>query len=667
MAGHRRSVESERHYGQLRPVGAGVAPRRPPRSRWKLPLIGGVAALFMLSGGIAMAATTTDPPQVNCELLVPDAPLSAQGLAQPYQLAPPCTESDPGQSAFVQATIIDTDTGKLSVYDPLVIDLGTKPAIAPTPPKLPAHAVVGIWFGFNGDNLTLAETDGGNALGKGNCVNGLTGSIFGQFAYCNADRFFAAANDAVAAGKLTIPDIGTGKDGQPCPTTRDFGMVDQDQSDNVTTTYLFLKNGTVAQNTAANQAKLAKQGAQVQANGSDEGLLSDFLQPTLGCTPFTAPDLADGGKPATSLALNELQAAAHQAQPVAQVPTNDPMTQVDGKANTQKTDIYRAGVDMPTIDPKVETPQAYCQNLFTIGIERTKLDKSLTEKVTSPDAGAATNLFTFLGQRLAGSFDDLNCGKLLHTKNPVKVTTNGDGVATNVTFGRIAGGPVTPPASASPSSAAPAPSKSVTPPTKSTTRPAKTPPTKSTTTAAAPPPNTSTTSPAAPPPPTTETTSTGAPQVVQQPAPGTNGGGTTGGGATGGGTTGGGAVSNGNTGGTTTGGGSNDGTTNGGGTNAGGTGTTGNTGTGTTNGGAAIAGGTDPTALPTLTLGPMARAADGGAGGGGTTGSEKMPQFAGTALLVAGGVLAIGIVLHTVMSARRRRRDAFDEEEFGMM
>jgi hypothetical protein len=622
-----------------------------------------VAALFMLSGGIAMAATGSDQ-AVSCELLVPDAPLTAQGLAEPYQLAPPCTESDPGQSAFVQATIIDTDTGKLSVYNPLVIDLGTKPAIKPTPPKLPAHAVVGIWFGFNGDNLTLAETDGGTALGKGNCVNGLAGSIFGQFAYCNADRFFAAANAAVAAGKLAIPDIGTAKDGQPCPTTHDFGIVDQDQSDNVTTTYLFLKDGSVAQNTSANQAKLAKQGAQVQANGSDEGLISDFIQPTLGCKAFTAPDLADGGKPTTSLALNELQAAAHQAAPVALVPTNDPMTEVDGKANTQKTNIYRAGVGMPAIDPKVETPKDYCQNLFTIGIDRTVLDRSLTEKVSSPDAGAATNLFTFLGQRLAGSFDELNCGKLLHTKNPVKVTTNNDGVATSVKFGHIAGGPVTPPTSAAPSTAPT--SASAAPSTSAPGKPTKSvPPTRSATTGA-PPPTTATST--APPPPTTESTASSAPQVIQQPAPGSNGGGSTGGGSTGGGTTGGGTTGGGSTGGGTTTGNGSTGNGNTGGT---GTGTTGNggtavggTGTGTGNDGT-VAGGADPNALPTLTLGPMPQQANGGGGGGGTTGSTKMPQFAGTALLVAGGVLAIGIVLHTVMSARRRR--AFEEEDFDMI
>src|SRR5579883_1814988 len=92
----------------------------------------------------------------NCTLRVPAHPLSAQGLATPYQLSAtdddngPCNEANVAQAAFVQAAVIDPATGQISVYNPLVIDKGTKPAVAPVVPKLPAHAVVGIWFGFNG-------------------------------------------------------------------------------------------------------------------------------------------------------------------------------------------------------------------------------------------------------------------------------------------------------------------------------------------------------------------------------------------------------------------------------------------------------------------------------------------------------------------------------------
>jgi hypothetical protein len=103
-------------------------------------------------------------------------------------------------------------------------------------PTLPKGAVVGIWFGFNGHTLTLKGANG--SLQAGKCVNGANGSIFGQFAYCNAAAFFQTANQAILAKRLTPPALGVAKDGRTCPTVRDFSVVDQDQSDNVTTAYL---------------------------------------------------------------------------------------------------------------------------------------------------------------------------------------------------------------------------------------------------------------------------------------------------------------------------------------------------------------------------------------------------------------------------------------------
>src|SRR5213078_144826 len=101
-------------------------------------------------------------------------------------------------------------------------------------------------------------------------------------AYCDAPAFFQAANDAVSAKKLTIPAAQTAKDGLPCPTVRDFAVVDQDQSDNVITTYLMNAEGRVAPNTAANRAKLGGNTSVVK-NGSDNGLVNKFIDPALGC------------------------------------------------------------------------------------------------------------------------------------------------------------------------------------------------------------------------------------------------------------------------------------------------------------------------------------------------------------------------------------------------
>jgi hypothetical protein len=391
------------------------------------------ASLSSAAPRAAQAAPAANP-NPNCSLVVPANPLTAAGLSTPYQLvatdpaAGACAEANVNQSAFVEATIIDPATGAASVYRPLVVDKGTQPAAAPVVPTLPANAVVGIWFGFNGTTLTLQAT--GNSLNRGSCVNGTAGSPFGQFAYCNARALFAAANKAIGAGQLAVPALGTAKDGQPCPTTRDFGIVDQDQSDNVITTYLVLGNGQVAQNNAANTATLAA--ANPIVNGSDNLLLNDFVDPALGCAPFTAPDLTNGGQPVPSLALDELMAAADQKAPIALVPANDPMTLLDNNASRTKTNLYRAGVDQPAATRA--TAMAYCRNLVTVGQRRTQLDKNLTMNGTSPSPAMATNLFTFLASRLSQSFTNLGCMNLLNMNNPVTVTVDGNGVATAATF-----------------------------------------------------------------------------------------------------------------------------------------------------------------------------------------------------------------------------------------
>ena len=270
----------------------------------------GLAALLGTALGATGSPAAAPPePDANCTLTVPANPLSAKGLATPYLLSAtdpaqgPCHESDTAQSAFVQATVLDPATGALSVYNPLVVDRGSRAAAAPVVPKLPARAVVGIWFGFNADTLTLHAAQGSLTAGK--CVNGLGKSLFTQFAYCNAPAFFSAANTAERRGRLVVPPLGTGTDGRACMSTRDFGLIDQDQSDNVTTDYLATPDGRTAQRTAANAAALP--GAVSLLNGSDNLLLTAFVDPALGCAPYTAPDLADPGQKVTSLGLDEIQ------------------------------------------------------------------------------------------------------------------------------------------------------------------------------------------------------------------------------------------------------------------------------------------------------------------------------------------------------------------------
>jgi hypothetical protein len=403
------------------------------------------------------AAAVVNP---NCKLIVPPNPLSAAGLATPYQLVAtaagngPCNEANANQGAFVQADILDPATGTISAYEPLVIDQGTKPAVVPTAPKLPANAVVAIWFGFNGTILTLQNNARTKGHGRhiqsmlsmqgganGNCVNGTNNSPFGQFAYCDAPNFFRAANKAIHAGLLKVPALGTATDGKPCMTTRDFGLVDMDQSDNVQTQYLANNNGQTAQFSAANQAALAN--ATTLGNPSDNALLTRFVDPALGCTPWTVTDLVNPGTPVSTYGTDELMAAANQQAPIALVPGGDEMVLVNGVQNLQKVNLYRAGADQTpaasltgaaATDANTTT---YCHNLINTGLPRLQGDMTLFQNKPSPDGGAtATTLFGFLANRLNATLGagGLNCVGLLNIQNPITLTTNGNGIVTSATI-----------------------------------------------------------------------------------------------------------------------------------------------------------------------------------------------------------------------------------------
>jgi hypothetical protein len=390
------------------------------------------------------SAAAAPAANMDCVIIVPARPLTARGLATPYQLtgadgtspdASGCTMANSANlGAFVQATILNPATGALSVYEPLVITAGTTPAAAPVVPKLPRHAIVTIDFGFNGTNLTQAGATP-RALSQGHCVNGLPGSIFGQVSFCHGTAFFRAARRAERRHKLVVPSAGTSPaTGQACPTTRDFTIVDQDPSDNVTTKYLLTATGQTAQLNGANTAALP--GATTISNGSDNALLDGFMDPALGCKPFTAPDLSQDGTPGTSQALDELSAARSQAAPVALVPANDEMVLVGSHFSMAKTNLYRSNVGQPAISPgnnKSSSPAKFCQDMVNIQTPFLNANQALLAAGPSPVPSVGTNLFTFMANRLSMSFANLNCQNF-GLKNPVSVTLDGNGVATAATF-----------------------------------------------------------------------------------------------------------------------------------------------------------------------------------------------------------------------------------------
>jgi hypothetical protein len=388
------------------------------------------------------AAAGAAPPNPDCTLIVPENPLGAAGLATPYQLVAtdpangPCNETNTAQSAFVQAAIFDPATGQITVYHPLVIDAGTKPAVAPVVPTLPTNAIVALWFGDNGDQLTLTA-ESGHTLDDANCVNGAPGSVFGQVAFCNTHAFFKAANAAIDSGQLKIPPLGTASDGLPCPTVRDFFVVDQDQSDNLPTLYLITTKGQLAQYTAKNIAAL--KGAVTLGNPSDNRLTDVFLDGAMGCKPFMANDLGNPGQWVPAQALNELQARMEQGTPVALIPGGDPMAQLAGNDDRSKANAYRRAVDQPAADSYDDIDTArYCRQMVRIAPPRMLNNKKALAAFYTPDTGAANNLYTFMAQRFVASYQILECQNLINIADPVAVTTNADGVATAATINTTA-------------------------------------------------------------------------------------------------------------------------------------------------------------------------------------------------------------------------------------
>ena len=366
---------------------------------------------------------------MNCTISVPANPLTAQGLATPWVLGDGCTWANGGtEGVFVEATILSPN-GQLQVYDPLVINQGTTPAAAPTAPTIAAGSQVIISAGFNGNALALV----GAGAAQGNCIDAFGNSLINQTPQCNAANFYRLANAEIARGTLTVPPAGTGKDGQACQTTRDFGLIDQDQSDNVVARYLFdAATGQSAQATAANQAAMAN--ATVETNGSDNGLLNNFVDVALGCTPFTAPNPTNPNGTSGSQALDELSARANQKGTIALLPVNDPQLLVGGQFSVGKTNAYRIETDQrPLFTSAQQNAARYCQNMVNIQTPRLKLDAAMETGTASPVPALGNNLANFLAARLSGSFGNLNCQNFGLT-NPVTLTVDGNGVATAATF-----------------------------------------------------------------------------------------------------------------------------------------------------------------------------------------------------------------------------------------
>jgi len=342
------------------------------------------------------------------------------------------------QTAFVEAVIWDNINMGLSAYHPLVIDAGTQPLAAPVVPVFAAGATVGIWFGFNGNNLLLTD-NGAGSLQAGVCVNGATIngilSIFGQFSYCNAIGFFAVVVPAVTARTVVPPPpaLGIAADGAPCPTVWDFSLVDMDPVDNVVTTYIVnLLTGQSAQNTTTNIMNIGLSANVVyKINPSDNRLVTG-VDAALGCSPWKIRNQDDQGFLIATLATNQLHALLYQAAPIAYVVLSDPMTKFNNGPSLPKVNAYRQGVAQPIAGTAAAADSfAYCVNFYNIHPKRLLKNLNIMLNSASPNPAVADSMLTFMAQRFNQAFgaNNLNCVDVLRVNNPINITLNGNGLA----------------------------------------------------------------------------------------------------------------------------------------------------------------------------------------------------------------------------------------------
>jgi hypothetical protein len=118
------------------------------------------------------------------------------------------------------------------------------------------------------------------------------------------------------------------------------------------------------------------------------------------------------------------------------LPVNDPQLLVANQFSIGKTNAYRMLTDEPLLSAatnKNQNAASYCQDMVNIQSARLQLDAAKELNFTSPVPATGDNLATFMGARLSASFTNLNCQNFGLT-DPVTVTTDGNGVATMVTY-----------------------------------------------------------------------------------------------------------------------------------------------------------------------------------------------------------------------------------------
>ena len=131
--------------------------------------------------------------------------------------------------------------------------------------------------------------------------------------------------------------------------------------------------------------------ATVETNGSDNGLLDKFVDPALGCTPFTAPNPTNPAGASASQALNELSARAepegHDRAAPGQQPAAAGRRAVQPRQDQHVPDRDRPARCSRSTPTSTRNAAQYCQDMINIATPRLKLDAPMETGTASPVPG----------------------------------------------------------------------------------------------------------------------------------------------------------------------------------------------------------------------------------------------------------------------------------------
>ena len=156
----------------------------------------------------------------DCGLIIPLYPLTSHGLIHPYVLtALEYNNECDVNTVNIRATILDLDTGKLTIFYPTVIDSKdtNNKIVINSKPTLPDNHVISLWFYTTGDTIHLLNPSHYiDTLRLNNCINAKPNILHRQFAYCNAIDFFIKVSTLINDNKIFISSMY--KDNTHCKT-----------------------------------------------------------------------------------------------------------------------------------------------------------------------------------------------------------------------------------------------------------------------------------------------------------------------------------------------------------------------------------------------------------------------------------------------------------------